>query len=309
MMRKKQRKRKRIRNTILCIMALAGLLLGLYLFLGHYSGFTVAADPVVNEDFSVQSLSSPYVYLMRRSDQKELMGSREQEKIYPASMTKIMTVLLGVEYMPDLDSWYQLPPDFSSLYAQDASMAGFSPGEQVRTGDLLYGAMLPSGADACLGIASYVSGSESAFVDLMNKKAGELGLEHTHFANSDGLHDTQHYSTVEDMARLLDHALDNADFYAVFTTKSYDTRPTDLHPQGIHLTSTLFGTGVDTTIPQGELLGGKTGYTEKAGLCLASLAEKNGVQYILVTAKASGSHETEPLHIQDALQVYQNCLR
>ena len=119
-------------------------------------------------------------------------------------------------------------------------MAGFLPGEQVCVRDLLYGTLLPSGADAAVTLACRVSGSEEAFVKLMNEKARSLGMTHTHFTNATGLHNDSHVTTLDDLALLLEYALDNGVFYRIFTAHQYQSQPTSMHPQGMMLSSTLF---------------------------------------------------------------------
>ena len=183
-------------------------------------------------------------------------------------------------------------------------MAGFEPGERVKAKYLLYGVLLPSGAECCMTFAENISGSESAFVKLMNEKANQIGLQNTHFTNCTGLHDRNHTSSVKDIAVLLQYALKNQAFYQVFTSRYYSIPPTNQHPEGFTFYSTVFQNQAVETIHNGELLGGKTGYTEQAGQCLASLATINGKQYLLVTAGANGSPQTEPLHILDAVNVY-----
>ena len=132
--------------------------------------------------------SSRHALLMDARTGQVLARKRSGEEAAPASLTKMMTVLLATEALPDLDTPVTLPEDiFPALYKADASMAGFQPGETVTVRDLLYGAMLPSGAECCEALAREVSGSEEAFVALMNRKAGELGMKHTHFANCTGL--------------------------------------------------------------------------------------------------------------------------
>ncbi len=230
---------------------------------------------------------------------------RGDEKVYPASLTKIMTALLTVEHVESLDVSVTVPEEiFPALYAEDASMAGFLPGETVSARDLLYGILLPSGAECCKALAVYISGSEEAFVGLMNQRAEELGLTRTHFCNSSGLHDEDHYSTAEDLCALLACALKDEDFRAAFTTRRYSTPPSNRHPDGITFYSTMFQAMEREEVKGGKILGGKTGYTQEAGLCLASLAEVGGKEYILVTAGAEGSHDTQPFHILDALGVY-----
>ena len=262
---------------------------------------TLAQDPSV----SIPSLHSPCAVLVRLNDHSVLMQKQSEKKIYPASLTKMMTVIIAIENLPDLQQKIELSPSlFQPLYRADASMAGFQPGEKVREIDLLYGAMLPSGAECCIGLANKISGSEQEFAEKMNRKAKELGMTHTHFSNSTGLQDENHYTTVKDLSALLGYALQNQTFRDIFTSSRHSTAPTNKHPDGVTFQSTLFQNLEDQAIPGGEILGGKTGYTEEAGLCLASLARKNGQEYTLVTASAKGDHKSEQYDIDDACEVY-----
>lgn len=256
-------------------------------------------------DIDLENLYSPYAFLVDTSSGTVINEYNSKDKIYPASLTKIMTAILAIENTSDLGQSITLPDEiFPPLYAQNASMAGFQPDEEVVLKDLLYGVMLPSGAECCIAFAEHIAGSEEQFVSLMNEKAKELGMEHTHFTNSTGLHDPEHYSTVEDISILLQYALENDDFRAAFTSSRYSTHSSEQHPDGFTFRSTMFKYMDNTEVVGGEFLGGKTGYTEEAGLCLASLAQINGKEYILVTAKANGTHQTEQFHILDAINVY-----
>lgn len=251
------------------------------------------------------SLNSPYAILMRLKDHVILMQKNSEEKIYPASMTKIMTAIVAIENLPDLQMKIKLPYSiFQELYNADASMAGFKPDEQVRAIDLLYGALLPSGAECCIGLAGEIAGSEQGFVKKMNQKAAVLGMNNTHFENATGLQDDNHYTTVKDLAVLLSYALHNAAFREIFTSSRHATPPTNKHPGGITFNSNMFEKLKDPRIYGGRVLGGKTGYTDKAGLCLASLAEKGRNEYILITAGAKGDPKSEQYNITDALTVY-----
>lgn len=228
--------------------------------------------------------SSRHALLMDARTGQVLARKRSGEEAAPASLTKMMTVLLAAEALPDLDTPVTLPEDiFPALYKADASMAGFQPGETVTVRDLLYGAMLPSGAECCEALARQVSGSEEAFVALMNRKAGELGMKHTHFANCTGLTSPEHYSCAVDLAVLLQAALNNETFRTVFTTGQYTSSVTAQHPKGLYMASTLLSRLDGGEVTGGQILGGKTGYTDAAGLCLASLAVVNEKEYILVT--------------------------
>ncbi len=260
-----------------------------------------SASPAVD----LSGLSSREAILLRRGG--AVLGEENaDESIYPASLTKMMTVLLAAENFDDLDASVTLDEElFSPLWAANASMAGFEPGEVVTVRDLLYGAMLPSGAECCAAIAQALDGSEAAFADRMNRRARELGMENTHFVNATGLQDSDHRSTVRDLALLLDAALDNPTFREVFTAPRYSTSPTNLHPDGITVYSSALSLFQDADLGRMTLLGGKTGFTDEAGLCLATLAEADGAEYILVTTGAPGQSHTDTAHARDAAAVYQ----
>ncbi len=267
----------------------------------------IHSDPTLQLEHTVKILHSPCAVLVSVKDNDILLDKNRNQKIYPASMTKIMTAMIALESLNDLDQKIELKPKmFDALYAQDASMAGFVPYEEVSVIDLLYGALLPSGAEACVGLAETVAGSEEAFAALMNEKAEQLGMDSTHFTNSTGLHDENQYSTVNDIAVLLQYSLNNETFKKIFTSKHHSTTATNMHPDGITVNSTLFKEMDAATVNGGEILGGKTGYTPEAGLCLASLAVIEDEEYVLVTAGAQGNHQTDQYNIEDALAVYQS---
>lgn len=251
---------------------------------------------------SAEGLSSSYAVLIRKSDGQILMNKNADQKIYPASMTKIMTVVVALQKLPLPDQRITLTSDiFEQMEKEDASTAGFRPGEWVRSVDLMYGALLPSGGECAVGLARAVAGSESDFVELMNQQAKKIGMDHTHFVNSTGLHHQEQYSTVKDIALLLDYALEDSTFRKIFTTHTYKTSILDNKKfGGISFSSTVFNEKGNTDIPNGNLLGGKTGSTDEAGYCLASLAEVKGQEYILVTAHAPQDGN----NIEDAVKVY-----
>ncbi len=251
------------------------------------------------------NLHSSNAILVNLDTNKILLDKGSDEIIYPASLTKIMTVLVAIENIPNLQEKILLPKSiFKDLYEENASMAGFLPNEEVTAEDLLYGSMLPSGADASIGLADYIAGSERKFVKLMNEKAKQLGMKNTHFKNATGLHHSDHYTSVKDISILLQYALTNNTFRDIYTAERYSIKSTNLHPEGMTLTSRMFNNLYTNENTRGEIIGGKTGYTEQAGLCLASLATINGEEYILVTVGAKGDSRTEQFNITDALAVY-----
>lgn len=210
-------------------------------------------------------------------------------KIYPASMTKIMTLIVAVENITDLEDTFTISSDIvERAYAAGASTAGFSAGETVTILDLLYGAAVSSGADATDALALYVAGSEAEFVKLMNQKADALGLTATNFANSSGLHNDDTYSTVREIAAIMAYAMENELISKLLSAKSYTTSPTEQHPSGITLYSTAFSRMSTYTYGAVTLIAAKSGFTDEARFCLASYGTTaDGRAFILITAHGS----------------------
>ena len=296
-MRSKKRRAKKIKKQvnkikmILCLVVEAIVILTLVVIIGWNKGvgdwMESLQRPVVRK-LEMSGINSPYAVLMQVKGGKIIGNMKGDEKIYPASMTKIMTVLVAIENLDDLDQEITLTQEmFQGLYEQDATQAGFQPGETVRAIDLLYGAMLPSGAECCIALADTVGGSRDGFVELMNKKAQRIGMNGTHFCDTTGLHDPDHYSTVRDIAVLLRYALRNDTFREIIESPRHSTGVTNIHPSGITYYSTMFKNLSDPSVTGGKILGGKTGYTSEAGNTLVTAAEKNGTTYITVTMKAA----------------------
>ena len=213
--------------------------------------------------------------------------------INPASMTKILTVLVAAENIGEenLEDTFTITIDITDYsYRNDCSNVGFDVGETVTVRDLLYGTILPSGGDAALGLATYVAGSQEAFVAMMNEKLEELGLSKTaHFTNCIGLYDEEHYCTVYDMAMILEAALDNKLCREVLSAHTYTTSETQQHPEGITI-SNWFLRRIEDKDTGGEVVGGKTGYVVQSGNCAASYGIDNaGKGYICVTADSTSS--------------------
>lgn len=305
--RRRRRKKNNRTRLIVCAIVEVIVILTLVVMIGWNRGvedwFLSFQRPVVS-NLDLSGINSPYAVLMQARGGKIIGEMGSEERIYPASMTKIMTAVVAIEELDDLETEITLNSEtFAGLYEQDATQAGFQPDETVRAIDLLYGVMLPSGAECCIALADEIAGSEEAFVELMNKKAEKLGMDDTNFRDTTGLHDPEHYSTVKDMAILLKYALRNDTFREIIESPYHSTPPTNIHPDGITFYSTMFNELSDTAVTGGEILGGKTGYTSDAGLCLASFAKIGDREYILVTANAPGNTGS-PLHVQDAVTIY-----
>lgn len=268
------------------------------------------AEPSLNKVMIGEDIYSQNAVLIDLSSNLIMADKNLNQRIYPASLTKIMTVIVGLEMVDDLQDVFVMPENiFGYLTEANASTAGFQPNEHVKIIDLMYGAMLPSGADATIGIAQYVSGSEIAFVEKMNEKLVELGVaETTHFTNTSGLHDDNHYSTVADISVIFNYALENQIFRQILLARTHISSPTDINPNGVEMTSTMFNRLVGNEVEGVTILGGKTGFTDNAGSCLASIASKNGKEYMLVTANASIECEVNYPHTADAITIYSNYL-
>ena len=245
-------------------------------------------------------LNSNHAILYNLNDNSVLYEKSSQEKTSIASMTKIMTAIVAIENIDNLDEKVKLTyADFSGLAAANASVAGFRSGEEVTYRDLLYGLMLPSGADAAQSLARNVSGTVDGFVALMNMKAAELGCSNTHFVNTTGLDHAEHYSTVEDVAKIFQYAIKNKDFLEIVKSKNYTTSNGRLtFKSTIERAKSRYGLSMD------YVLGGKTGTTGDAGYCLATIANYNGVDYMLVTAKTIFP-SSKPLNYLDAKTIYE----
>ena len=252
---------------------------------------------------NIESLSAKYTVLYDMTDGILYSAKNYTKETYPASLTKIMTVIVALENCDDLSQTYTFTEDdIASLQEENASVVGFSEGEEVTIEDMLYGAVLMSGADATLGLANAVAGSEEAFVELMNAKVTELGLKGTHFVNASGLHDDDHYSTCMDIALMIKYAINSEEigekFLDIISAETYTTSKTDENPSGITLTSIFSqryaGYYIDRDADgeaDADIIGGKTGFTDESGYSLASVYKIGDNYYVCVTIHSSSADQ------------------
>lgn len=239
-----------------------------------------------------------------------IAGKNAEDVIYPASMTKIMTMLTVLKLLGNdenaLYQAYMMDGDLiAELRAKTLLCAGFQDGEPCRVIDMLYALMLPSGADAAVGLANFTAGSEGALVAEMNRYAAEMGLKQTHFVNCTGLHHEDHYSTPAEIACMLEYAMENPLCRKIMTTAEYTTAATTAHPDGLALKSSVFSR-LPANMPEGITFGGgKTGFTNAAGQCLASWAvdNKSGKTYISVVAGCDGEKPLDA--VCDTMTLYE----
>ncbi len=249
------------------------------------------------------SIASDYAILIDLSSNTVVAQKNPDATIFPASMTKIMTLIVAYENCKNLDETFTMTAEITDpLFIAGASVAGFSVGEAVTVRDLLYGAILPSGGDATDALAMHIGGSIEGFVAMMNKKVLQMGLSNTHFKNPSGLHDNDHYSTPHEIAMILQYALQIEECKKILCTYQYTTESTPFHPEGLLLTSTMFSRMAGNESGKATVLGGKTGFTNEGLHCLASLAKVNstGKEYVLVTAHAPATYDP----IFDCINIY-----
>lgn len=227
-----------------------------------------------------------------------------RDRIIPASMTKVLTILVAAEHIPEekLDDTFTMTLEITDYaYVNDCSCVGFLDGEEVPVRDLFYGTAMQSGGDAALGLAVYVSGSQEDFVGLMNQKLEELGIAgSTNFTNCVGLYDEDHYSTVYDMAVIMKAAMQN-DLCREFLSKHvYTTKPTREHPDGIEI-SNWFLRRIEDKDTGGEVLCAKTGYIVQSKNCAVSYGTfAGGTPFICVTAGSTSGWRC----IYDHVEIY-----
>lgn len=245
-------------------------------------------DATTSVDDEVQSTNGIFIDLATGNI---LFDRDAHTRINPASMTKVLTVLVAAEHVTDWSDTFEITPEITNYsYVHDCSAVGFSNNEVVTVEDLFYGTVLCSGGDAALGLATYVAGSQEAFVDMMNEKLKELGLSDTaHFTNCVGLYDENHYCTVYDIAMILEAAIDNPQCREVLSTKKYTTSSTPEHPEGIQI-SNWFLRRIEDKDTGGEVICGKTGFVAQSGSCAVSYGmDAAGKEYICATVNAHSS--------------------
>lgn len=263
--------------------------------------FAETEDTVVIDSADV---ISTHAILVDESTDRIIAAKGARERIMPASMTKVLTVLVAAEQIPEekLDDTFTMTLEITDYaYVNDCSSVGFLDGEEVPIRDLFYGTAMHSGGDAALGLAYYVAGSQEAFVEMMNQKLDELGIaDSTHFTNCVGLYDEAHYSTAYDMAVIMKAALQNDLCREVMSKHIYTTKPTAQHPEGIEI-SNWFLRKIEDKDTGGEVLCAKTGYVVQSKNCAVSYEMSAGkTPYICVTAGSTSSWRC----IYDHVEIY-----
>lgn len=325
--RKQKRMRKRIRKYLPYVAAVAAGVIVVTVIITavvhrtivHSSGIgieTIPSETETKETATEETETGPVVdktiYKAKKTDDTKAVGDDvisdhailidlstgdiiaekdADSRISPASMTKIMTVLVAAETVGKPDDSFSMTQEITDFsYTNDCSNVGFSVGEKVPVDDLYYGTILESGADAAVGLATYTAGSQEAFVKLMNDRLKVLGLsDSAHFMNCVGIYDENHYCTTYDMAMILEAAMQNPICRDVMSKHTYTTAKTSDHPDGITI-SNWFLRRIEDKDSGLNVMCAKTGFVVQSKNCAASYAQdSSGNGYICVTAGSTSA--------------------
>ena len=248
---------------------------------------------VTNEDVELEEFYThdefPGALLFNVDTQEVLFSQHANEKVYPASTTKLMTAYLALKYgdLSDMVTVSENAVDVPS----DSSTAHLEAGDRLTLKDLVYGLMLPSGNDSAVAIAEHISGSTEKFVELMNEEANKLGATNTHFVNPHGYQDEDHYTTAYDLYLIFNECLKDKTFMQIISSKTRDVVITAKNGSARNVTwgqSNQFLNGM-REVPQGcSFVGGKTGNTFDAGACLVMYGyDSSNTPYISIIMGAT----------------------
>lgn len=258
---------------------------------GMAANLCVASGQIIPEGMGTLQASAG---LFDLTNQEVLYANNIHERMYPASITKIMTALLLFEsYSGDFTDTV-VASENVKITESGAQLCGFQQGDSLTIDQLLHGLLVYSGNDAAVMIAEYVAGSEEAFVEMMNQRAIKLGATNTHFTNPHGLSDENHYTTAYDLYLMFNKVMQYDKFREVIGSKSYESEYTTAAGTAKKIsleTTNLFLKG-EKEVPQNAVvIGGKTGTTSVAGSCLILLSQNtNGNDYISVILKAENKN-------------------
>ena len=244
------------------------------------------------------SIDAKGAVIMEVSSGAVLYSKNMNKKYYPASITKIMLTLVALENS-SLNETVTISQNAINQIGSDAANMGVVAGEKISMKDALYGAMLKSANELCNAVAEHIAGSIDAFVEMMNKKAKELGCKNTHFVTTNGLHNEKHYTTAYDFALISREAFKNETFRKITGTEKYtigktnkckSSRTFSNHHQML--------VGGKYSSKYSGCLGGKTGFTTPASNTLVTYAKKNNIEYVVVILKAQSNSKKAGLNMQ-----------
>ncbi len=248
------------------------------------------AEPADDLAVLTDQLKSEYAVLIDAESNTVLAEKGGNAPVYPASMTKVLTLLVAAENIEDPDAPFTMTQEIiDPHYRAGATITGYRAGDVCTLRDMFYGAALRSSADATTVLAMAAAGTEEAFIDLMNAKCRELGLsESAHFTNTSGLYAADHTCTLRDMAAIMRAAMANDLVREVLSTEIYTTKPTEDEPEGLIFQNKYLGWFLEKQPENATVLACKNGYVAQALNCLVSYGEtESGGRYVAVIARAA----------------------
>ncbi|MCR4850334.1 MAG: D-alanyl-D-alanine carboxypeptidase [Lachnospiraceae bacterium] len=287
-----------MKKRILCIALAVSIL--------TYNSITANAAPVESENTietneianwpTGPELNARAAFLMEANTGVVLYAKNIHEHLYPASTTKMMTALIAAENCK-MDEMVDFSYDAVFSLESGSSNIGIDPGQAMSMEECLYGLMVASANEVANAVGEHVAGSMDAFVEMMNDKAKELGLKDTHFTNTNGLFNEEHYTSAYDLAMIAKEFFNNEYLAKIGNTGSYhfvatSTQPDDFYVRNKHQL-------ISGDIPYTGIKGGKTGYTSEAGETLVTCAEQNGLNLICVILK-----EDSPDQFYDTVKLF-----
>lgn len=243
-------------------------------------------------------LESEAAFLMERSTGNTLYEKNAEEKMYPASTTKILTAILAIENC-DLNEMATVSKNAVSLVPKGYSNAGLVAGENLSIENLLYALMLNSANEAANVLAEHISGSIDEFCKLMNEKAKEIGCTNSNFVNTNGMHDENHYTTAKDLALIANYCMNNETFRKIVSTTTYELPDTNIIKMQRIMKNTNMLIFENSKYYYEYAIGVKTGFTSQAGNCLVTCSSKDGIEFIGVTLKSGTSTTDSGLRFTD----------
>ncbi len=262
------------------------------------SNQTTSTSSVDVSSITKPTIASQGAVLLNAADGSVLFSQNGETQYYPASITKLMTALLVAENC-NLDDTVTFSATATTNLESGAVSIGMTEGDTMTVRQCLYALLLKSANEVGNALAEHVAGSNAAFAEKMNAKAASLGCTNTHFANPHGLNDPNHYTTPHDMALIARAAFANDIVKTVASTRTYTLPATKKNPSGLTVTmGHKMLNPNDSRYYQG-IIGGKTGYTSKAGNTLVTAAERNGVRLIAVVMKSQSTHYTDTKALLD----------
>ena len=252
--------------------------------------------PIYAFALEIPNLNSEAVIVYDMDADTVIFDKNSQNVHSIASLTKIMTVLTAIENIDDFSTNVTITNEMLAGIYWNASVAGLKVGDIVTYRDLLYAAILPSGADATQVLAYTVSGSVDTFVYKMNELAKKIGVKNTHYVNTTGLDQDGAYSTAYDQMLILDYALQNSMFKEVYTTKEYTLT------NGLKVEASVQKYNQVLNLDTSKIIGSKTGNTDLAGLCMSALFYHEDHEMILITLGAERIDDL-PYNLIDTLTI------